>query len=493
MIGITIVIIIAFGWFFTPGNRSPHGSLDSGFRIYGHRYTREELERKGRSFGVAMYAGLQELVVGLTGNPYSEQAPSDFVFNSFVLDHEAKRLGITVNDNEVADAIAKLTPFQTNGNYDPAKYQTFVENVLKPRGFTAARLEDLVRDQLRLKKMVTLIGSTLEVTPGELRNAFVQNHQKMDTSIIRFDLAEFKAAVQPTDAEVEKVFKDHEKTYTAGEKRVVSYVNLDLSEADKALKGKEMIEARQALANRANDFGQDLLKDGANFAEVAKKYGLTVKTTPEFTVEKPPQDLASIPGAAETAFKLSEKDPTSDALPSGDGYCVLHLEKVTPDRQLTLDEARPEVIEQIKKEKGGVALVTKGNEVRTKIIELMKAGKSFADAAQEAGVKVESFPTFSVAQPVQDKPDARTILAKSVELADGEVSDFVPVENGGLIIHLDKREPIDEAEFKKEEPTLLTQARTQKEFVAFIEWLQARRKLANIEGPKQPQNAPQEQ
>ena len=496
MIGITIVIIIAFGVFFTPGNRSARATLDRGFRIYGHHYTREELERRGRGFGVAMYAGLQELLVGLTGNPYSEQASSDFIFNSFILDHEAKRLGITVNDNEVADAIAKLRPFQTSGAYDPSKYQAFVENVLKPRGFTETRLEDLVRDQLRLKKLVTLVGSTLEVTPSELRTAYVQNNQKMNTSILRFDLADFKAAVQPTDAEIEKVFKEREKSYTTGEKRVVSYVKLDLNEADKALKGKEQMEARQALANRANDFGQDLLKEGAQFAEVAKKYNLTVKTTPEFTAEKAPQDLATVPNAAAAAFMLTEKDPISDALPSGDGYCMLHLDKVTPNRPLTLEEARPQMIEQIKSERGGAALTSKGNESRTRIAAAMKAGKSFTDAAQEAGLKVESFPAFSLAEPVEDKPDAQAILAKSVELADGEMSDFVPAEGGGLIIHLDKRDPIDEAQFKKEEPTLITQTRSQKEFVAFIEWLQSRRKFANVESmiPQPPQQQqPQQQ
>jgi len=482
MIGITIVIIIAFGVFFTPGNRSARTAPDQGFRIYGHNYTRDELEKKGRSFSVAMFAGLNELLAGLAGNASSQdEAVSNFIFNTYVLEHEAAKLGITVDDSEVLASIEKLPAFQTNGAFDPNKYRTFEENALKPRGFTAARLEELVRDQILLKKLVTLVGSTVEVSPSEFRTQYIEAHQKMNTSIIRFDLAAFKAAVQPTDAEIEKAFKDREQTYTAPEKRIVSYVNLDLSEADKALKGKEMMEARQALANRANDFGQELLKENAQFVDVAKKFGLQVKTTAEFNEVQPPAELATVPQATATAFKLTEKESTSDALPVGNGYCVLHLEKVTPSRQLTLDEAKPQVIEQIKTERANMALQTKGNEVRTKIAADLKAGKSFADAAKEAGQTVESFPAFSVVEQVEDKPNAQEILTKSVELSDNELSEFVPVANGGLIIHLDKRDPIDEAQFKKDEETQVSATREQKKFAAFVEWLQTRRKLANIQ------------
>jgi len=482
MIGITIVIIIAFGWFFTPGNRSK-SSPDHKVRIYGRNYSEAELERRGRSFSVAMHAGLRELIVGLTlGNPSGEQAGTDFVLNSYVLDHEATRLGITADDNEVAGVIEKLPRFQTNGAYDPAKYSAFEESVLKPSGFTVTRLEDLVRDQIRLQKLVTLLGSTVEVTPDEFRSEYVQTHQKMHASVVRFDLADFKAAVQPTEEEVSKVFKEREKTYISAEKRAVSYVKLDLSEAEKALKGKELMDARQNLANRANDFGQDLLKENAVFAEVAKKYGLEVKTAPEFSEAEPPADIAAVPQAAAAAFKLTDTEPTSDALPMGNGYCVLHLEKVTPSRQLTFEEARPQVIEQIKTERANTALVAKGQEVQAKIAADLKAGKSFADAAKDAGQKVESFPAFSLSdQKLDELPNAQEVIGRAVTLADGEVSEFLPIANGGLLVFLEKRDPIDEAQYKKDEASQIAEIRERKNLVTFIGWLQTRGKFANIQ------------
>ena len=487
MIGITVVIIIAFGWFFTPGNRSKNAP-DRKIRIYNRAYSQAELERRGRSFSVAMYAGLRELIVGLTlGNPSGEQAGSDFVLNSYVLDHEAKRLGITADDSEVAGLIEKLPRFQTNGAYDPAKYSAFEETVLKPSGFTVARLEELVRDQIRLQKLVTLLGSTVAVTPDEFRTEYVQSHQKLHASLLRFDSAAFKAAIQPTDEEISKVFKDREKTYASAEKRAVSYVTLDLSEAQKALKGKELMDARQNLANRANDLGQDLSKENAVFAEVARKYGVEVKTAPEFSEAEPPKDLATIPQAAAVAFKLTDKEPTSEALAMGNGYCILHLEKVTPSRQLTAEEARPQVIEQIKTERANTALVAKAQEVQAKIAADLKAGKPFADAAKEAGQKIEDFPAFSLAeqQQIEDKPNAREIVTRAIVLGDGELSELVPVADGGLLVFLEKRDPIDEAQYQKDAATQMASIRERKSFVTFIAWLQTRGKFANIQGPQQ--------
>jgi len=494
MIGITIMIIIAFGgWGIYRGKSSPRNVASSGFRIYGRVYTLEELQKQGNGFSVARYAGLGELLNGLCGTATSQDlAFNDFIFNRLILNHEAQRLGIIVDDGEVAAAIAKLPNFQTNDAFDHAKYQLFLQTVLPPHGFTTERFEDLVRDEVRLQKIVALLGSTVDLTPAEFRSQYVQINQKMRISVVRLDLKTFKAAIQPTEEEIARVFKDREKSYTSPEKRVVSFVTFDLSEADKALKGKENMTARQNLANHVGEFG-DLLKENHPFADVAKKYGLEIKTTPEFAEAEPPSNLASVPNAAAVSFKLNENESTIPALPMGDGYCILHLDKITPSRQLTLAEARPQVIEQIKAERANEMLTTSGNALRAKIAEALKAGKSLADAAKEAGQQVETFPAFSLTKPPVEKPDAQTIIMKAVQMSDGDLSDYVPVAEGGVIIHLDGRDPIDEEQFKKDEKEEIAGARKGQIFAAFTEWIQARRKSANVQpvGQQQRQGAPE--
>jgi hypothetical protein len=308
----------------------------------------------------------------------------------------------------------------------------------------------------------------------------------MDVSLIRFNLADFAAAVQPPPESIKKYYTDHKNTFSTEEKRVVSFVRFALTDQEAKLKGKDLLDARQKLSDLAGDFGQAMLDPKASFSEVAASKGLKVETTSEFTELKPAPALASAPQAAAEAFRITEKEPVSNAVPFDTGFCILHLDKLVPSRPLTEQEATPKVVEQIKNEQGHNALVSKANEVRAQLAILLKSGKSFADAAKQMGQKVESFPAFSSAEPPKDDPNANEIVEKAVELADGDASDLVNTANGGVIIHLDKREPIDEAKLAKDQETQLAALRFNKRFVAFREWLQIRRKAANIQSLARP-------
>ena len=75
---------------------------------------------------------------------------------------------------------------------------------------------------------------------------------------------------------------------------------MELTDAEKALKGKERVEALQKQSNRAEEFGQKLLEK-ADFSELAKKSGLKVEVTPEFTEAQPCPDFTSVPQASAEA------------------------------------------------------------------------------------------------------------------------------------------------------------------------------------------------
>src|SRR5690606_32528031 len=101
---------------------------------------------------------LNDLLVGLVGNASDQgRAVENFVWNSLIVEHESERLGVAPTDSDVADAIKALPAFQTNGQFDPVKYQEFVQEMLMPRGFTDTQIEELLRDNLRTRKLMELI------------------------------------------------------------------------------------------------------------------------------------------------------------------------------------------------------------------------------------------------------------------------------------------------------------------------------------------------
>ena len=115
-----------------------------------------------------------------------------------------------------------------------------------------------------------------------------------------------------------------------------------------------------------------------------------------------------------------------------------------------------------------------------KITEAVTAGKPFADAAKEAGATVEAFPTFSQTEPKADQPDAPTIMGRSSDMSEGELSDFTPTKDGGLLIHIDKRLPVDDAGFEKEKTMIAGNLDRMKKEAAFQQWLKDRRIAAGF-------------
>jgi len=476
----TIIIIIAFVWLYN-GTQFDKLDADKAYRIYDRTLSQPDVERTARRFRLATELQLNDLVYGLVGNAFTQdQAMENFVWNSYIVEHEARALGITPTDAEVVEGLRNLAAFQTNGQFDPIKYQQFVQDLLMPNGFTDAQLEDLVRDDLKVKKLIGLIGGSVDVTPAEFRNLFTETHQKNHVSLVHFRRADFASQVTVSDEEIQNYFETHKATLLTEEKRAASFVKFTVAETGKEASEKEKVKALQKEADRANEFTQALLKEGAKFPEVAKQFGLTPEKTVLFARNAPPADLASIPQVATAIFALSADEPFSEPVSADGAFYIFHLDEVVAPEPLTLEQARPRIVESLQREKEQNALVSRANEVRAQIVRELKAGRSFEEAARAAGVQTEAFPAFSLGEPVRDRPEAQQVAEQALDLAVGGLSRYTPTADGGVLVYLDRRDPIDEAKLAEEQKSQLELLRDFRQKNAFQAWLQVRREEANI-------------
>ena len=218
----------------------------------------------------------------------------------------------------------------------------------------------------------------------------------------------------------------------------------------------------------------------AKLDDVAAKAGVPVVETAEFEATAPPKEIGASDEVAEAAFKLTTADPNSDAITTEGGYYVLQLSGITPATPMTLDDAKKQLTEELTAERANEALNLKAADFRKKISEAVTAGKSFADAAKEAGATPEPFPTFSQAEPKMDQPDAQEIMGRATEMNEGDLSEFVPTAAGGLLLHIDKHLPVDEAGFEKEKPMIVNNLDRIKKEAAFQQWLKGRRSAAGF-------------
>jgi parvulin-like peptidyl-prolyl isomerase len=213
-----------------------------------------------------------------------------------------------------------------------------------------------------------------------------------------------------------------------------------------------------------------------------------VETTGEFTANKPDPKLSADRQVAGTAFQLTREEPNSDVIEVPDGYYILHLADATPARPLTMEEAKPKIVDSLKASRAREAMSLKASAAVHDLREGLKAGEPLSFAAEKVNLKAEKIPTFTLMddenqdpnKPQEKKPDMIAVKNAVASLQPGEVSDFFPWEDGGIIAVLEKRDPPDEAKYGPKKKELAERIQTNKREIAFYEWLREKQREAGI-------------
>jgi len=297
------------------------------------------------------------------------------------------------------------------------------------------------------------------------------------------------------DEDVQKYYDAHKAELKTDEKRKVQFVQLGLTEEQKKSTGKERIDALQKLSDRATDVTQALLEKGADFKQSAEKFQLPVHETGEFTAAAPDPQLKGDPQLSAAAFKLSVQEPNSDPIQVADGFYILHLTGVSEARPLTLEEAKPKIVDALKKSRSRELMSTKGAEAVNQLREATKSGQSLEAAIQKAGAKPEKISPFSLIEeektkpedkePKRDEPTDLTAIKDAVAFLNaGEISDFSPSGENGFVAVLEKREPSTDANAAEKKAAFEKRLLDNKQRVVLYEWLHDRQEAAGLETSK---------
>src|SRR5437879_4828833 len=500
-----------------------------------------------------------------------------FAVDLIILRHEAERLGLRPSGAEIADVVRKLPAFQGESGFDITKFSDFVRNVLGARGLGEEHIEQLARDEICLNEIKELLAAGVTISKDELDETFRRGYDKFFVSVIRFRSTDFENDITIKDEDVQKYYDAHKSELKTDEKRKVEFVQLGLTEEpaeytnlpgplsqptyssastdrfiqslidayaptssfvgsavtaqrrneQKTLTGTERIEALQKLADRATDFTQALLEKDSDFRQAAAKLQLPVNETGEFTAAAPDPQLKADPQLGAAAFKLSMQKPNNDSDPIqvADGFYILHLVGVTEARPLTMEEAKPKIVDAIKKSRTRELMSSKGPELANQLREAAKssAGSDLQAAIQKAGSEAEKLPPFSVIEeettksqdnetnqskelkseqvsqgkesknepasqskePKNEPPDLPMIKQAVAFLNAGEISDFVPSAENGFIAILEKREPFADPDAGEKKAAFEKKLLDNKQRIDLHEWLHERQQAAGLGSRKE--------
>lgn len=204
------VIIIVFIFYFGAGSLREKetkiaevGSFDILYPEYYEAYNKElEVFRQlyRDKFDEKMTAELKDKVL-------------QDMLNKYVLLVEAKKLGITVSDQEFADLIGSVEAFRKDGKFDRDRYVAMLrQNKIDPEQFERSE-----KTMLLIRKVVSIVRDTgAPVTDADIWAGYVREKGKVDLFYSRFSPGAFKDKVTVTDKELNDTY-DKEKDSFRGE------------------------------------------------------------------------------------------------------------------------------------------------------------------------------------------------------------------------------------------------------------------------------------
>jgi hypothetical protein len=484
MLVIAILTIVAFIWLYNPTDKFQKFGTNDVANIYGKVIQQAEIDREGRAYGLALGLGLADFVKDLGGMGADERTSfSDFILNLFIIRHEAPLLGVHPSDEEVAAVIKGIVPFQTDGSFDPAKYAAFLQEQLAPRGFTERQLEEIVRDSIKVSQLRRIITSPVAIGEAQIRDA-ARIYQPVTAQILRFEKDSMAKDAEVTPQEAAAFYEQNKQGLVSREARDISYVVVELPPSQQKLEGKERAGALQKLADQVDQEGKSIraeIQKGVDFAKAAAKLSLQPKKIAGIERDGSQQGKdAGVPApVVASAFRLQKKGELSEIIQDGKSFYIVTVEGVTPAHQLELAEVSDRIIKLLKDEKAAKALADSANKSMEQIRAALAAGKPFADAVKQAGVKTQQITSVTPSD-TKAGQEQQSLAAATLSLKEGELGTLQGAPWGAFAAYLEKRTPLTDAQWKEHQETLSKTLLSNERELLFFEWLRTSRGAAQI-------------
>jgi peptidyl-prolyl cis-trans isomerase D len=385
-----------------------------------------------------------------------------------LVSQEAKRLGLSVTEEEIQKAIMEYPAFQINGQFDLRQYQSLLsQNRMDPEDFEASMGQTLLE-----QKLSDFLFAFMAVTDPELRDHYTFENETIQISFIPFKPESFQKSITPDDKAVTEFFETHKENYRVPEKIRVAYLEFDpkefLDEVEitdeeiasyydeiasyyeyhldtytepKQVKARHILfkltpdapeEEEETVKKRAREVLEKARK-GNDFAELAKEYS-----------EGPTKDKGGDLGYFRAGQMVKPFEEAAFAMKKGDigdlvrtrfGYHIIKVEDVEEERTKSLDEVRDQIVQQI------TDSVTRelANEKALSLMDQMPYEVDLAQYAAEHERTVKRTEFFSEAEPIPELGGTRPMRQSLFALGEKETSDLLEINGKFYIFQVAER------------------------------------------------------
>lgn len=438
-------------------------------------------------------------------------------FIRLVVIQKLEDFGIHPSSETVARAASQLLRSFNGGN--PMPLESF-KPVLQRAGLTVADFQRYLRHELGIQQLIAVAGMSGElVTPREVRELYARENEELAVQAVFFHASNHLANVTATPEDIMQFYTNQMARYRLPERIQVSFVRFPatnfwaeaVEEINQITNLTERLEAayetrrtnlvnstitpeeakenilkeeqrRLALSKsrrQANAFASELFDmmpvQAANLEILAAKKGLTVEVTEPFSQDAGPKEIEVGQEFVNAAFKLTDADPfAGEAIVGFEEAYVIALKARLPSENPPYAAVHDRVTEDYRFMEALRAARRAGDGFYVTLTNELAAGKEFSAICTEAGLQPVTPRPFSLSTTELPEVESHVNLQQFKQAAFtasvGKPSQFFPTRDGGFIVYVKARLPLDTAKMDAAITNFTLAVRQARQNEVFNDW-----------------------
>ena len=418
----------------------------------------------------------------------------DGLIDKILILQEAKRLGLSIPDEELREAIESVPAFQVNGQFDRRNYERF----LRLNRMTPDEFEQSQRENLLISKAVSLIKTNEgKVSEEEVLDIYLFENERIDLSFLKIAPDSFKSQVNVNDIEMKDYYEKHREEFRIPAFSQIQYLLFRPSDFESKIqvspdeikryydlrkdtfKIPKQVRVRNLLIKAGPQESPDQLetkkKKAEEILEKAKKtkdFGSLARQVSEAENASKGGDLGWVQKGMlgeqiESILFSMKPGELSGVLPGRDGFFIFKIEEVKEEKQKPFEEVKAQILQTLKKEKAKAEASRKADDAFYSLFR----SRDLEGYAKDKNVPIKTTGLFKEGDEIPEIGRNPLFYSSAFSLKVGEISPVVDIPpNYYILKQVNKKDsrvpPLDEVKEDVRRKVVETKAEAQARQVA---------------------------
>jgi peptidyl-prolyl cis-trans isomerase D len=434
----------------------------------------------------------------------------DGLIDKILILQEAKRLGLSIPDEELREAIESVPAFQVNGQFDRRNYERF----LRLNRMTPDEFEQSQRENLLISKAVSLIKTNEgKVSDEEVLDIYLFENERIDLTFLKIAPDSFKSQVNVNDIEMKDYYEKHREEFRIPAFSQIQYLLFRPSDFESKIqvspdeikryydlrkdtfKIPKQVRVRNLLIKAGPQESPDQLetkkKKAEEILEKAKKtkdFGSLARQVSEAENASKGGDLGWIQKGMlgeqiESILFSMKPGELSGVLPGRDGFLIFKIEEVKEEKQKPFEEVKAQILQTLKKEKAKAEASRKADDAFYSLFR----SRDLEGYAKEKNVPIKTTGLFKEGDEIPEIGRNPLFYSSAFSLKVGEISPVVDIPpNYYVLKQVNKKDsrvsPLDEVKEDVRRKVIETKAEEQAHQVAegFLNQIRTGRNMKEV-------------